>query len=73
MSVRTKRKGKKIRRNSTPTPSLTTPYLLEKKHNKVVAHLINKQGKGYNHPIWVPKEIVTTMKGSKKVWVPKTT
>jgi hypothetical protein len=51
----------------------STPYLLKKKDNKVVAHLINKQGKGWNQPIWVPKEIITTMKGSKKVWVPKET
>jgi hypothetical protein len=51
----------------------TTPCLLKKKENKVVAHMINKQGKGWNQPIWVSKEIITTMKGSKKVWVPKET
>jgi hypothetical protein len=51
----------------------STPYLLKKKDNKVVAHLINKQDKGWNQPIWVPKEIIYTMKGSKKVWVPKAT
>jgi uncharacterized membrane protein YkoI len=50
-----------------------TPYLLKKKENKVVAHMINKQGKGWNQPIWVPKEIISTMKGSRKVWVPKAT
>ena len=51
----------------------STPYLLKKKNDKVVALLINKQGKKWNQPIWVPKEIIATMKGSKKVWVPKTT
>ena len=39
----------------------------------VVSHLINKQGKGWNQPIWVAKENITTMNGSKKVWVPKAT
>nr|XP_034580833.1 uncharacterized protein LOC117844183 [Setaria viridis] len=30
---------------------------LKKKDDKAVAHLINKQDKGWNQPIWVPKEI----------------
>jgi hypothetical protein len=50
----------------------STLYLVKKKDNKVVAHLINKQGEGWNQSIWVPKEIISTMKGSKKVWIPKT-
>jgi hypothetical protein len=51
----------------------STPHLLKKKENKVVAHMINKQGKGWNQPIWVPKEIITTMKRSKKFWISKAT
>jgi phage/plasmid primase-like uncharacterized protein len=36
----------------------STPYLLKKKEHKVVAHMINKQGKGWNQPIWVPRKIL---------------
>ena len=27
---------------------------------------------GWNRPIWVPKDIIHTMNGSQKVWIPKT-
>jgi hypothetical protein len=47
-----------------------TPYLIKKKKNgKVIANKANKQankGKGSKH-IWVPKEIISTMKSTKKV------
>ena len=50
-----------------------TPYLIKKKKNgKVIAIKANKQankGKGAKR-IWVPKEIISTMKSTKKVWVP---
>jgi hypothetical protein len=51
-----------------------TPYLIKKKKNgKVIAIKANKQankGKGAKL-IWVPKEIISTMKSTKKVWIPK--
>jgi hypothetical protein len=51
-----------------------TPYLIKKKKNgKVIAIKAKKQankGKGAKH-IWVPKEIISTMKSTKKVWIPK--
>jgi hypothetical protein len=51
-----------------------TPYLIKKKKNgKVIAIKANKQankGKGAKR-IWVPKEIISTMKSTKKVWVPR--
>jgi hypothetical protein len=51
-----------------------TPYLIKKKKNgKVIAIKANKQankGKGAKR-IWVPKEIISTMKSSKKVWISK--
>jgi hypothetical protein len=51
-----------------------TPYLIKKKKNgKVIAIKANKQpnkGKGTKH-IWVPKEIISTMKSTKKVWIPR--
>jgi hypothetical protein len=47
-----------------------TPYLIKKKKNgKVIAIKANKQvykGKGAKH-IWVPKEIISTMKSTKQV------
>jgi hypothetical protein len=49
-----------------------TPYLIKKRKNgKVIAIKANKQvnkGKGAK-PIWVPKEINSTMKSTKKVWI----
>jgi FtsZ-binding cell division protein ZapB len=51
-----------------------TPYLIKKKKNgKVIAIKANKQAnkeKGAKR-IWVPKEIISTMKRTKKVWIPK--
>jgi hypothetical protein len=49
---------------------VATPYLIKKKKNgKMIAIKANKQankGKGAKH-IWVPKEIISTMKSTKKV------
>jgi hypothetical protein len=49
-----------------------TPYLIKKKKNgKMIAIKANKQtnkGKGAKC-IWVPKEIISTMKSTKKVWI----
>jgi hypothetical protein len=45
----------------------------KKKNGKVIAIKANKQvnkGKGAKC-IWVPKEIISTMKSTKKVWIPK--
>jgi hypothetical protein len=51
-----------------------TPNLIKKKKNgKVIAIKANKQankGKGAKR-IWVPKEIISTMKSTKKVWIPR--
>jgi hypothetical protein len=51
-----------------------TPYLIKKKKNgKVTAIKAYKQankGKGAKC-IWVPKEIISTMKSTKKVWIPR--
>jgi hypothetical protein len=45
-----------------------TPYLIKKKKNgKVIAIKANK-GKGTKR-IWVPKEIISTMKSTKNVWI----
>jgi hypothetical protein len=51
-----------------------TPYLIKnKKNGKVIAIKANKQAnkqKGAKR-IWVPKEIISTIKSTKKVWIPR--
>ena len=50
----------------------STHYLLKKKKNdKVVAIKVNKQANNGAKHIWVPKEIISNMKSTKKVWIPK--
>ena len=47
----------------------STPYLLKKKKNdKVVAIKVNKQANNGVKRFWVPKEIISHMKSTKKVW-----
>ena len=50
----------------------STPYLLKKKKNdKVMAFKVNKQANNGVKRFWVPKEIISNMKSTKKVWIPK--
>ena len=50
----------------------STPYLLKKKkNNKVVAIKVNKQANNGVKRFWVPKKIISIMKSTKKVWIPK--
>ena len=50
----------------------STPYLLKKKKNdKVVAIKVNKQANNRVKQFLVPKEIISNMKSTKKVWIPK--
>ena len=54
--------------------SSSTSYVIKKKTNgKVVAHKVGKKEMSWNHSIWVPKDIITNMKGPQMVWVPKET
>jgi hypothetical protein len=49
-----------------------TPYLIKnKKNGKVIAIKANKHANKGKVPkrIWVPKEIISTMKSTKKVWI----
>jgi hypothetical protein len=81
-------KGEKKKLNPTIKSSLiyTKPnrknktksntYVIKKKaHGKVVAHKVGKmkEERGWNQPIWVPKEVIIIMKGPQMVWVPKAT
>ena len=50
----------------------STPYLLKKKkNNKVMAIKVNKQAINGVKRFWVPKEIISNMNSTKKVWIPK--
>jgi hypothetical protein len=53
---------------------VVTPYFIKKKRNgNVIAIKAKKQankGKGAKR-IWVAKEIISTMKSTKKVWIPR--
>ena len=50
----------------------STPYLLKKKKNdKVVTIKVNTQDNNGAKCICVPKEIISNMKSTKKVWIPK--
>ena len=51
----------------------STTYMIKKTNGKVVTHKIGKQKRSWNHSIWVPKDVITNMKGSQMVWVPKET
>jgi hypothetical protein len=51
-------------------------YVIKKKANgKVVAHKVEKmkEERGWNQPIWVPKEVIINMKGPQMVWILKAT
>jgi hypothetical protein len=50
---------------------LHTLSLLKKKNDKVVAIKVNKQANNGAKRIWVSKEIISNMKSTKKVWIPK--
>ena len=46
----------------------STSYVIKKKTNgKVVAHKVGKQERSWNHSIWVPKDVITNMKGPQMV------
>ena len=54
--------------------SHSTSYVIKKKTNgNMLAYKVGKQERSWNHSIWVPKDVITNMKGSQMVWVPKET
>jgi hypothetical protein len=67
-------KGANKKLKPTIKSSLIYTYVIKKKANgKVVGHKIGKmkEERGRNQPIWVPKEVITNMKGPQMVWVLK--
>jgi hypothetical protein len=46
-------------------------YVLTNKSGKVVAKYVGGKHKGSKTCVWVPKVLVSNVKGPKTVWVPK--
>jgi hypothetical protein len=46
-------------------------YVLTNKSGKVVAKYVGAKHKGSRTCVWVPKVLVSNVKGPKTVWVPK--
>jgi hypothetical protein len=51
--------------------TLDTSYVLTNKSGKVVAKYVGGKHKGSKTCVWVPKVLVSNVKGPKTVWVPK--
>jgi hypothetical protein len=45
--------------------------LMENKYRKVIALYVGPHHKSHKTCVWVPKVLVTNMKGPKQVWIPK--
>jgi 3D (Asp-Asp-Asp) domain-containing protein len=70
----------KMPKKKTPTASnepnisfktFDASYVLTNKSGKVVAKYVGGKHKGSKTCVWVPKVLVSNVKGSKTVWVPK--
>jgi hypothetical protein len=70
----------KIPKKKTPTASnepnvsfktFDASYILTNKSGKVVAKYVGGKHKGSKTCVWVPKVLVSNVKGPKTVWVPK--
>jgi 3D (Asp-Asp-Asp) domain-containing protein len=70
----------KMPKNKTPTASnepnvsfktFDASYVLTNKSGKVVAKYVGGKHKGSKTCVWVPKVLVSNVKGPKTVWVPK--
>jgi hypothetical protein len=46
-------------------------YVLTNKSGKVVAKYVGAKHKGSKTCVWIPKVLVSNVKGPKTVWVPK--
>ena len=56
------------------TKTNSTFYVIKKKiNNKVIYRKVGKKERSWNCSIWMPKEIITNIKGPQMVWVPKDT
>src|SRR5690348_11447685 len=67
-------KKKTLTASNEPNMSFKTfdaSYVLTNKSGKVVAKYVGGKHKGLKTCVWVPKVLVSNMKGPKTVWVPK--
>jgi hypothetical protein len=67
-------KGKNPTASNEPNVSFKTfdaSYVLTNKSGKVVAKYVGGKHKGSKICVWVPKVLVSNVKGPKTVWVPK--
>jgi hypothetical protein len=51
--------------------SHVSSYVLTNKSGKVAAKYVGAKHKGSKTCVWVPKVLVSNMKGPKTIWVPK--
>jgi hypothetical protein len=70
----------KLPKNKTPTASnehnisfktFDASYVLANKSGKIVAKYVGGKHKGSKTCVWVPKVLVSNVKGPKTIWVPK--
>jgi hypothetical protein len=70
----------KLPKKKTPTASnepnisfktFDASYVLTNKSGKVVAKYVGGKHKGFKTCVWVPKVLVSNIKGPKTIWVPK--
>jgi 3D (Asp-Asp-Asp) domain-containing protein len=70
----------KLRKKKTPIASnepnisfktFDASYVLTNKSGKVVAKYVGGKHKGSKTCVWVPKVLISNVKGPKTVWVPK--
>jgi hypothetical protein len=70
----------KLPKKKTPTASnepnisfktFDASYVLTNKSSKIVAKYVGGKHKGSKTCVWVPKVLVSNVKGPKTVWVPK--
>ena len=70
----------KLPRKKTPIASndhnisfktLDASYVLTNKSGKIVAKYVGGKHKGSKTCVWVPKVLVSNVKGPKAIWVPK--
>ena len=55
-----------------PNGIFNTSYMLKKnKFGVVIAKFVGNRNESIKRSIWVPKVLVTNMKGPKQMWVPK--
>jgi hypothetical protein len=60
-----------LRKRKAPNKTFDVSFVLTNKSGKVVAKYVGGKHKSPKTCVWVPKVLVSNVKGSKTVWVPK--